>query len=303
MNELINLHPEVASALGAGAPVVALESTVIAHGLPHPLNYETAVNMQLAVRESGAVPATIAILQGNIHVGLTGEQLRYLATRPQTEVRKCSRRDLAIACANGEDGATTVAGTMILAHLAGIEVFATGGIGGVHRQPVYDISADLFELGRTPVAVVCSGVKSILDLPRTLEMLESLGVSVLGYQTEEMPAFFSTESGLPVDKRVDSAAEAASIIHEHNNLDLRSGLLITVRVPKSDAYDSEEIELAIKRATEEAATAGIHGSESTPWLLNRIKELTDGKSVQSNLALLINNARVAGAVAAKLAAL
>jgi pseudouridylate synthase len=300
MNELINLHPEVASALGAGNPVVALESTVIAHGLPHPLNLETAINMQHAVREAGAVPATVAIIQGNIYIGLTGDQLEYLATRPHSEVRKCSRRDLAIACSNGEDGATTVAGTMILAHLAGISLFATGGIGGVHRYRTYDVSADLFELGRTPVAVVCSGVKSILDLQRTREMLESLGVAVLGYQTEEMPAFFSIESGLPVDKRVNSAAEAAAAIQVHNQLNLGSGMLVTVPVPESDAYKGEEIESAIIKANEEAGAAGIQGAKATPWLLNRINEITDGKSVQSNLALLINNARIAGAIAAKL---
>jgi pseudouridine-5'-phosphate glycosidase len=300
VNELINLHPEVASALGAGSPVVALESTVIAHGLPHPLNLETAINMQHAVREAGAVPATVAIIQGNIYIGLTGGQLEYLATRPRSEVRKCSRRDLAIACSNGEDGATTVASTMILAHLAGIKLFATGGIGGVHRNRTYDVSADLFELGRTPVAVVCSGVKSILDLQRTREMLESLGVAILGYQTEEMPAFFSIESGLPVDKRVNSAAEAAAAIQVHNQLNLGSGMLVTVPVPESDAYKGEEIESAIIKANEEAEAAGIQGAEATPWLLNRINEITDGKSVQSNLSLLINNARIAGAIAAKL---
>jgi pseudouridine-5'-phosphate glycosidase len=300
MNELINLHPEVASALGADTPVVALESTVIAHGLPHPLNLETAINMQNAVREAGAIPATVAIIQGNIYVGLTGDQLEYLAARQRTEVRKCSRRDLAIACSNGEDGATTVAGTMILAHLAGIRLFATGGIGGVHRNRTYDVSADLFELGRTPVAVVCSGVKSILDLQRTREMLESLGVAVLGYQTEEMPAFFSIESGLPVDKRVNSAAEAAAAIQVHSQLNLGSGMLVTVPVPESDAYNSQEIESAIIKANAEAGAAGIQGAEATPWLLNRINEITDGKSVQSNLALLINNARIAGAIAAKL---
>ena len=300
MNELTNLHPEVASALGASTPVVALESTVISHGLPHPLNLDTAINMQHAVREAGAVPAIVAIIQGNIYVGLTGGQLEYLATRQRSEVRKCSRRDLAIACSSGEDGATTVSGTMILAHLAGIRLFATGGIGGVHRNRTYDVSADLFELGRTSVAVVCSGVKSILDLQRTREMLESLGVAVLGYQTEEMPAFFSIASGLPVDKRVNSAAEAAAAIQFHNHLNLGSGMLITVPVPESDAYKAEEIESAIIKATEEAEVAGIQGAEATPWLLNRINEITDGKSVQSNLALLINNARVAGAIAAKL---
>ncbi|GMQ78363.1 MAG: pseudouridine-5'-phosphate glycosidase [Anaerolineae bacterium] len=300
MNELINLHPEVASALGASGPVVALESTVIAHGLPHPLNLETAINMQHAVREAGAVPATVAIIQGKIYVGLTGSQLEYLATRPRSDVRKCSRRDLAVACSNGEDGATTVAGTMILAHLAGIKLFATGGIGGVHRNRPYDVSADLFELGRTPVAVVCSGVKSILDLERTREMLESLGVAVLGYRTEEMPAFFSVDSGLPVDKRVNSAAEAAATIKVHSQLNLGSGILVTVPVPESNAYKGEEIESAIIKANEEAGAAGIHGAEATPWLLNRINEITGGKSVQSNLALLINNARIAGAIAAKL---
>jgi pseudouridine-5'-phosphate glycosidase len=256
--------------------------------------------MQNAVREAGAVPATVAIIQGNIYVGLTGSQLEYLATRQRTEVRKCSRRDLAIACSNGDDGATTVAGTMILAHLAGIKLFATGGIGGVHRNRTYDVSADLYELGRTPVAVVCSGVKSILDLQRTREMLESLGVPVLGYRTDEMPAFFSIESALPVDKRVNSSAEAAAAIQVHSQLNLESGILVTVPVPESDAYKGEEIELAILKANEEAEAAGIVGAEATPWLLNRINEITGGKSVQSNLALLLNNARIAGAIASEL---
>lgn len=301
MNGKIEYHSDVQNALMDRKAIVALESTVISHGLPYPENVETALSMEKAVREGGAIPATIAILQGQIHVGLTPDQLEYLATRPMAQVRKCSRRDLPLAIARGEDGATTVAGTMIVAHLAGIEIFATGGIGGIHRGHPFDVSADLTELGRTPVTVVSSGAKSILDLPSTREMLETYGVPIIGYGINEMPAFYSRSSGLSVDVRVDSAEEVAAIIVARQSLDLQVGLLVTVPVPEADAFDPSKAEEAITRATLEADEAGIHGPASTPWLLRRVSELTDGRSLKANLALLRNNGRVAGKVAAALA--
>lgn len=296
----LHIHPEVQEALQQNKPVVALESTVITHGLPYPNNVETAVAMETAVRQH-ATPATIAIIKGEIHVGLTADQLDYLGTRPQENafVRKCSRRDLPVVLARKEDGATTVAGTMILAHMAGIPIFATGGIGGVHRGHPFDVSADLTELGRTPVTVVCAGAKAILDLPATREVLETNGVPVIGYGTDEMPAFFSRSSGLSVDVRVDDATQAAQIIQAHQQLHLQSGLLITVPVPADEEFDANE---AITQATAEADAQGIHGAESTPWLLSRIVELTDGRSLQANVALLQNNGRVAGQIAQQLVA-
>jgi pseudouridine-5'-phosphate glycosidase len=259
--------------------------------------------METAVREGGATPATIAIIHGKIYVGLTHDQLEYLATRPDANayVRKCSRRDLPLAVARGEDGATTVAGTMIVAHLAGIELFATGGIGGVHRGHPFDVSADLSELGRTPVTVVSSGAKSILDLPATREVLETNGVAVIGYQTDELPAFFSRHSGLPVDARLDTPAEVAALIAARRNLGLQSGTLITVPAPAAAAMDEAEAEVAIAQATREADEHGIHGPASTPWLLRRVVELTNGRSLQANTALLQNNGRTAAAIAAALA--
>ncbi|HCB50818.1 MAG TPA: pseudouridine-5-phosphate glycosidase [Chloroflexi bacterium] len=301
MNGKIEFHTNVQKALIEKKAVVALESTVISHGLPYPENVETALNMEKAVRYGGAIPATIAILRGRIHVGLTPDQLEYLATRPMAQVRKCSRRDLPLALARQEDGATTVAGTMIVAHLAGIEIFATGGIGGVHRGHPFDVSADLAELGRTPVTVVSSGAKSILDLASTREVLETNGVPVIGYGTDEMPAFYSRSSGLSVDVRVDSAEEVATIIIARQSLDLQVGLLVTVPVPKADEFDPAEAEEAITQATQEADEAAIHGPASTPWLLRRVSELTDGRSLKANLALLRNNGRVAGKIAAALA--
>lgn len=298
MSYPLYLHPEVKEALAARRPVVALESTVITHGLPYPDNVQTAQMMEAAVREGGAVPATVAILQGQLYVGLTAGQLEYLGTA--TNVRKCSRRDLPLALARGEDGATTVAGTMIVAHLAGIELFATGGIGGVHRGHPFDVSADLTELGRTPVTVVCSGAKSILDLPLTREVLETNGVAVIGYQTNEMPAFFSQRSGLGVDVRLDSPAEVAAVIQARRRLSLQSGLLVTVPVPAEDAFDEAEAEAAIAQATGEADEQGIHGPAATPWLLRRVVELTEGRSLRANVALLGNNGRVAGLIAAAL---
>lgn len=297
MNDAIHTHPEVAAALEERRPVVALESTVITHGLPYPANLETAHAMEEAVRTGGAVPATVAILGGTIHAGLTEDQLAYLATRPESSVRKCSRRDLPLALARGEDAATTVAGTMIVAHLAGITLFATGGIGGVHRGHPFDVSADLAELGRTPVTVVCSGAKSILDLPLTLEVLETNGVPVIGYGTSELPAFFSRQSGLAVDVRMDTPEEVAAAIRARQTLGLQNGLLVAVPVPKEAAFDEQDAEALIAQATAEADAAGIQGPATTPWLLRRVSELSDGRSLRANVALLRNNGVVAAAIA------
>jgi pseudouridine-5'-phosphate glycosidase len=297
LDQLLYIQEEVREALQNHQPVVALESTVITHGLPYPDNAETARSMETAVRDGGAVPATVAILQGQLHVGLAEDQLDYLATRPMTSVRKCSRRDLALALSRSEDGATTVAGTMIIAARAGIELFATGGIGGVHRGHPFDVSADLIELGRTPVTVVCSGVKSILDLALTREVLETNGVTVIGYRTDELPAFFSRTSGLKVDARMDSADEVAAAIQANRALELQSGILVTVPVPLADDFDPAEAEAAIKQATQEADVAGVSGPSATPWLLRRVSELTNGRSLRANISLLRHNSRVAGQIA------
>jgi pseudouridine-5'-phosphate glycosidase len=298
---LVNLviHPKVQAALDAGQPVVALESTLITHGLPHPQNLEVARALETAVREAGAVPATIAILSGQIHVGLTGEQLAYLARAEN--VRKCSRRDLPIVVGRGEDGATTVAGTMMLAHIAGIRVFATGGIGGVHRGHPFDVSADLLELGRTPVAVVCAGAKAILDLPLTLEVLETQGVPVIGYTTDEFPAFYTRSSGLPVDVRCDTPEQVAAILRARQPLNLVGGVLVAVPVPADAELPAAQAEAAITRALAEAEARGITGKAVTPFLLARVSELTGEASLRANVVLLLNNARVAAAVAAALA--
>ena len=301
MNQALHIHPEVAAALAANQPVVALESTVITHGLPFPENLEVARGMEAAIRAKGATPATIAILDGTIYVGLTSAQLERLAHIPGDEVRKCSRRDLPTVVAQGGHGATTVAGTMIIAQLTGIELFATGGIGGVHRGHPFDVSADLTELGRTPVTVVCSGAKSILDLPATREVLETQGVAVLGYQTDEMPAFFARSSGLAVDTRVDSAETVAQIIAARRALKLQTATLVTVPVPEGMQMEDEQAEQAAIQAQAEADAQGIHGAASTPFLLKRLVELTDGKSLRSNVALLKNNASVAAEIAVALA--
>ncbi len=300
MNPEIHLSDEVSAALSDNQPVVALESTLITHGLPYPANVETAMAMEQAIRDNGAQPATIAILRGRITVGLPAEDIERLGSLPAGGVRKCSRRDLPIAVGLGEDAATTVAGTMIVAHMAGIKVFATGGIGGVHRGQPFDISADLIELGRTPVAVVCSGAKSILDLPLTLEVLETQGVPVVGLGTDTLPAFYSRSSGLPVDVRVDTTAQAAQIIAAARRLDAKHGLLITVPVPSEAALSSEDAESAIMRAVEEAEKQGIHGKAATPFLLSHVVEYTAGASRQANTALLVNNARVAAQIAREL---
>ena len=301
MKELLNYHPEAAETLATNKPIVALESTVITHGLPYPENIETAMKMETAVRKGGAVPATIAILQGKIQVGLTEAQLEYLGTRPSADVRKCSRRDLPVIMAQKEDGATTVAGTMILAHAAGIPIFATGGIGGVHRGHPFDVSADLSELGRTSVTVVCSGAKSILDLPATLEVLETQGVPVIGYRTDELPAFFTPHSGLPVNMRLDTPTAVAGVIKAQHSLNMQNGILVTVPTPKSAALDTAEMETAVAQATYEADELNIHGAAATPWLLSRIMELTGGRSLQANIALLRNNGYVAALIATELA--
>lgn len=297
MRDFIQIQAEVADALRQKQPVVALESTVITHGLPYPDNVATAVNMQQAVREGGAVPATIAIIKGKVHVGLTDDELEYLGQLAGTAVRKCSRRDIPLAIGNKEDGATTVAGTMILAHQAGIRLFATGGIGGVHRGHPFDISADLLELGRTPVTVVSSGAKSILDLPATREVLETHGVPIIGYGTDELPAFFAHSSGLPVDIRLDTPEAVAHVMQAHQQVGLQNGLLVTVPVPAADACDPDMVEAAIAQATQEADAQGIHGPASTPWLLRRVVTLTNGRSLQANTALLRNNGYVAATIA------
>jgi pseudouridine-5'-phosphate glycosidase len=276
-------------------PTVALESTVISHGLPYPANLETARRMERAVREAGAEPRTIAVLKGEVKVGLTWEELEYLARAK--DVRKLSRRDLPIAVGLRQDGATTVAGTMYLAARAGIAVFATGGIGGVHRGHPFDVSADLQELARTPVVVVCAGAKAILDLPATLEVLETMGVPVLGYETDEFPAFYSRRSGLPVDQQVKSPEEVAEVYLAQRALGLPTGMLVTVPVPEEAEVPREEVEPAIERAVAEADEKGIKGKALTPFLLARISDLTGERSLRANLALLENNARVAARIA------
>jgi len=295
---LPTLTPEVREALQARRPIVALESTVITHGLPWPRNLEVAQRMEATVRAGGATPATIAVLKGEVKVGLTADELAHLAQAKG--VMKVSRRDYAVAVAQRRDGGTTVAGTMMAAHWAGIPVFATGGIGGVHRQmpgAPLDVSADLPELARTPVLVVCAGAKAILDLPVTLEWLETHGVPVLGYGTSEFPAFYSRGSGLPLAARVDSATEAAAVVKTMWDLDLAQGALVCVPCPAEAARPAAEMEAAIGQALREAAERGVRGNAVTPFLLERVAALSAGHSLEANLALLENNARVAAEVA------
>ncbi len=294
----IQISPVVKEALDRNRPVVALESTLITHGLPYPKSLETALAMEAAVRAEGAVPATIAVIKGDVRVGLSREEIDALAQT--TNTRKCSRRDLPIAVALGETGSTTVAGTMIVAHMAGIRVFATGGIGGVHRGHPEDVSADLIELGRTPVAVVSSGAKSILDLPRTMEVLETQGVPVVGFETDTLPSFFSRSTDLPVDVRIELAQEAAAIIAAAGRLGIQHGTLVVVPVPAADEIPSADAEAAINQAAREADEQGISGRELTPFLLSRVSELTGERSQRANLSLLINNARVAAQIAVAL---
>jgi pseudouridine-5'-phosphate glycosidase len=297
----LSLLPEIAEALHTGKPVVALESTVIAHGLPHDQALEAARTLEAEVRTAGAVPATVAVLDGRIRIGLEAPDLERLIAEPPPA--KLSRRDLAATLASGEAGATTVAATMACAALAGIGVFATGGIGGVHRggEQSLDISADLTELARSPVAVVCAGAKAILDLPRTLEVLETLGVPVLGLGTDRFPAFWCRDSGLPVSRRCADLAAVAAIIRTHRRLDPAGGVLVCNPVPAEAALDAGEIEAVLGPALNEAAEAGIAGPALTPFLLARLGDLSSGRTLAANLALLRSNARIAGELAVRLA--
>lgn len=303
LQDRVVIHPEVRDALEAGQAVVALESTIIAHGMPYPANLETAKRVEGVVRRHGAIPATIAVLNGHIHVGLCDHELEQIARAKH--VRKVSRRDLPVVLALAEMGATTVAGTMCCASMAGIRVFVTGGIGGVHRQgeTTMDVSADLTELARTSVAVVCAGAKAILDLRRTLEVLETHGVPVIGYGTEEFPAFYCRMSGLPVDRRIDAPEQVADVMRMKWSLRLDGGLLITVPVPESHAMSAEEVDGVIASALEDAERRGIRGKDVTPFLLANIVERTGGRSLETNIALVENNARVGAEIAVAYAAL
>jgi len=291
----LHVHPEVASALASGRPVVALESTVITHGLPEPVNLELARRLEGEVRAAGAVPATVAVIDGRVCLGVTTDQLERLAL--SRKLMKVSRRDLGAAVAQHATGGTTVAATMIAAHAGGIRVFATGGIGGVHRGQAGDVSADLPELARTPVIVVCAGAKAILDLPRTLEWLETAGVPVVGWGTDEFPAFFTRSSGLRLSARVDNAVEAAELIRAQWTLGLRSGVLICVPCPEDVAVPAEAVEPVLRTALQQAEAQGVRGKDVTPFLLARLAELTGGETLRANLALLRNNARVAAELA------
>ena len=301
MNKYLDLSPEVAEALANGKPVVALESTIISHGMPYPQNVETALRVEQTIREGGAVPATIAVIGGRLKAGLTQDQIEYLGKKGR-DVIKASRRDLPILVARGEDGATTVTTTMIIAAMAGIKVFATGGIGGVHRgaETTMDISADLEELAKTPVMVICAGAKSILDLGLTLEYLETKGVPVIGYGTEELPAFYTRRSGFKVDYRIDTPEELAAAFRTKLEMGLEGGMLVTNPIPEEYSMDPYRINAAISQALDEAAAQGIHGKETTPFLLARIKDITGGDSLASNIQLVLNNARLAAKTAALL---
>ncbi len=301
MNKYLDISPEVRQALAEGKPVVALESTIISHGMPYPKNVETAMLVEKTIRENGAVPATIAIIGGRLKAGLSPEEIEYLG-KAGRKVAKASRRDLAAIVARGADGATTVTTTMIIAHMAGIKVFATGGIGGVHRgaETTMDISADLEELAGTPVMVVCAGAKSILDLGLTREYLETKGVPVIGYGTDELPAFYTRRSGFGVDYRVDSPAELAAMFKAQQELGMKGGMLVTNPIPEQYAMDKDVIDAAIDQAIAESVEKGIHGKETTPFLLARVVELTGGDSLESNIQLVLNNAVVASKTAAEL---
>ena len=291
---------EVAEALDSGKPVVALESTIISHGMPYPKNVETAASVENIIREAGATPATIAILNGRAKVGLSADEIQYLGQQG-TNVTKCSRRDLPFVIARKEDGATTVAATMILAAMAGIRVFATGGIGGVHRgvEETMDISADLEELARTSVAVVCAGIKSVLDVGRTLEYLETKGVPVVGFGTDTLPAFYTRESDFGVDYRVDTAEEVAAAMNIKWDTGLEGGMVVAVPIPEEHALDRDEINGVIDEAITEMQRQGITGKDTTPFLLARIAERTGGRSLEANIQLVKNNASVAAEIATR----
>ena len=277
INKYLDVNPEVAAAIAEGRPVVALESTIISHGMPYPQNVETALAVEQIIRDNGAVPATIAIIGGRLKAGLTAEEIEYFGKKGQA-IHKASRRDLAVLCARGEDGATTVTTTMIIAHMAGIKIFATGGIGGVHRgaETTMDISADLEELGQTPVMVVCAGAKSILDLGLTLEYLETKGVPVIGYGTEELPAFYTRQSGFGVDYRIDTPEELAAAFKAGHEMGLKSGMLVTNPIPEEYSMDPDYINKNIADAIEECDRLGIKGKETTPFLLDKIQNELSG---------------------------
>ena len=302
MNPYLDVAPEVAQALAEGKPVFALESTIISHGMPYPKNVETALLVEQTLRDNGAVPATIAVIGGRLKAGLSREEIEYLG-KTGRGVAKASRRDLPALVARKADGATTVATTMIIAHMAGINIFATGGIGGVHRgaEVTMDISADLEELAQTPVMVVCAGAKSILDLGLTLEYLETKGVPVIGFGTEELPAFYTRKSGFGVDYRVDSPEELAAIFRAQRGLAYKGGMLVTNPIPEQYAMDKAVIDAAIEEALRQAKEQGVHGKETTPFLLAKVVELTGGDSLESNIQLVLNNARVAAQTAVCLA--
>ncbi|QKI82763.1 pseudouridine-5'-phosphate glycosidase [Kroppenstedtia eburnea] len=301
IQDRLEYSPEVREALAAGKPVVALESTIISHGMPYPENVNTAKEVEEIVRSRGAVPATLAILGGKVKVGLTEAELEHLAH--SEEVLKVSRRDLPYVISAGKDGATTVAATMILAEWAGIDVFVTGGIGGVHRegQNTLDISADLNELSRTDVAVVCAGAKSILDIGLTLEYLETHGVPVVGVGTEEFPAFYSRRSGYPLDVSLETPEEIARLIHVKWSLGLKGGVVVANPIPEEDALDADEMDDIIRRALAKAEEQGISGKEVTPFLLDEVKRMTGGASLKANIALVKHNARVGAELAVQLA--
>jgi len=301
MNNYLEISPEVQAALAEGRPVVALESTIISHGMPYPQNVETAMNVEKIVRENGAVPATIAIIGGKLKAGLSADEIEYLGKKGY-DVTKASRRDLPVLVARGDDGATTVATTMIIAAMAGIKVFATGGIGGVHRgaEVTMDISADLEELARTPVLVVCAGAKSILDLGLTLEYLETKGVPVIGYGTDELPAFYTRKSGFGVDYRLDTPEEVAAAFRAKLEMGLVGGMLVTNPIPEQYSMDPAVINKAIDEAVAEANAKGIKGKQTTPFLLAKIKDITGGDSLASNIRLVYNNAALAAQVAGKI---
>ena len=291
----ITFNEEIAGALHFERPIVALESTVISHGLPHPRNLDTALHLEQVIRDAGAIPATIAIFDGEILVGLSREQIEHLAT--DTNVRKVSTRDLPIVAARRLTGATTVATTALIAHRAGINVFATGGIGGVHRGNAHDVSADLPELSRTPIIVVCSGAKAILDLNATREWLETYGVTVLGWKCDRVPAFYSASSSLAVDERVETAEEVSRIADARRELGLSAALLVTVPVPEDSQIDATEVETLIEAALTEGDVRGILGKDLTPFLLNELSQKSGGKTLAANVALLENNARTAAQIA------
>ena len=301
MNKYLDISPEVSAALAEGKPVVALESTIISHGMPYPQNVKTALEVEQIIRDNGAVPATIAIIGGRLKAGLTPEEIEYFGKKGP-EIAKASRRDLPVLVARGQDGACTVTTTMMIAHMAGIGVFATGGIGGVHRgaETTMDISADLEELGQTPVMVICAGAKSILDLGLTLEYLETKGVPVIGYGTDELPAFYTRTSGFGVDYRLDTPAELAAAFHAQRAMGLKGGMLVTNPIPEEYSMDPAVINKAIDQAIAECQAQGVHGKATTPFLLARVKDLTGGDSLDSNIHLVFNNARLAARTAAEL---